>query len=196
MPTLNKHTTTQNHESSKPNYRAGVEWEILEQNAQVQLPVANVSFVPTSKQIDAFVGSVREEVQTAETGDKTMQTGGSANEEARRKSQRTMIDAEKFRASIAVPPEGNISGNVSGLNDQLAHLAFEHDSSVVRQTTEQDVVMRNGHLQVPENMLGQQMLVFENNLPNSREVNLDNTQHMIPNIGAGVSDSSYMPYRT
>ena len=99
--------------------------------------VANVKTISGTNDnlIENFVAAVRNEVEEEQMVYKTKDPG--ANEEARRLSQRELIQAEKFRENVEIPPEGNISH----LNDQILMLSVDpgcnqdnrHNSFVVNE---------------------------------------------------------------
>ena len=77
----------------------------------------NQGHIPNEIQISQFVGSVRNQVTESErTATPPVQSG---NDGARKKAEHAVIEAEKFRADIAMPPAGN---DYDQLNRQVENL--------------------------------------------------------------------------
>ena len=136
-------------------------------------------FMPTSNQIDAFVGAVRKEVQSCDNPT-NQRVVTSVNDEARKKAEHTIIEVEKFRANIATPPEGTCTNGL--LNDQIANLAV---SSHPTHHNLESEINASEHFQMGN------MMVSNEILPQTNQQVINPQAIAIPNIGAGVSDDDF-----
>ena len=145
----------------------------------------NVFKDSNAKHIEEFVGAVRAQVQAEESIESgagvtaKKGSGVNCNDEARQKAERTIIEAEKFRASIATPPEGNLS-----INDWIVNLGVNQESEHFRN----ELSEHNQIMAMPTISLAQ------------GNQQLDTVQHLsgpplcqegIPNIGTGLSDDDF-----
>ena len=97
------------------------------------------------------------------------------NEEARKKADNGIINAEKFSAEIAIPPSGNpnpmISVNERDLSQQISNIGLNMD------------------------VMNSQRLLSPINIENAHQIQTVNNgktfDNLIPNVGAGVSDDDF-----
>ena len=137
------------------------------------------NFISNEAQISHFVGSIHGEMQGMEKSptqqrdglegqqQMAMVSGVSANNEMRKCTEKQIIEAEKFRANIATPP----TGNMTGLNEQVANMMVNCQS--------QDL------------FLGMNNPAVLNNFEQGPHLTQNVSNQPIPNIRAGVSDDNF-----
>ena len=129
--------------------------------------------------LDAFVGVACEGVQSCDNPT-NQRVVTSVNDEARKKAEHTIIEAEKFRANITTPPEG--TGTNGLLNDQIANLAV---SSHPTHRNLESEINASEHFQMGNMMVSNEML------PQTNQQTMNPQAIAILNIGAGVSDDDF-----
>ena len=161
--------------------------------------------IPTEMQISNLVGNVRaqmnedqEVVKPSTSARVNNQCAGkvvnvSVNEQARKKADNAIIEAEKFRAEIATPPAGNIafSQQITDLGDRLNGVMV--DSIQPNGASVGQVLLSPTNIEQQHRIQHLQLKQGQN--PNCHTQDhqqlVDGPQILLPNIGMGVSDDDF-----